>query len=171
MTADAAIWIQAGATVMLLGITAWYAWLTRSISKSAVASAKAAEGSAALAARSLQLQSVPILDYHLEARIPRVRNIGSGIAFAVTVDIEGVVTFGPHGMLAPGESWKPPKTRAVSPSESGYRVEITYYDVLNVPYRVQKSFFLRGETVTESAHKLAPDGEWLPLQWQESDPG
>ena len=65
---NAAAWVQAGATVVLVAITAWYAirisratTAAEASAKSAERSARAAERSAAIAEQSLRVTSTPVV--------------------------------------------------------------------------------------------------------------
>jgi hypothetical protein len=63
---DAASWVTAGATVVLVGVTAWYAALTKRISKAAGDSAKDAARAADAAERSATITAEQHLDEQLQ---------------------------------------------------------------------------------------------------------
>ena len=156
---------QALATVILVFITAFYAWQTRSLAGRARESAEAAEKSAHLAARSLQLQAIPILDYSVSREgYPELTNIGTGPAFSITVDINnGTVNFGPYAMLAAVDQHLITAAKQPEPASGRFSVTIQYYDVLGTPYRVRKDLLLKGESIPGIAHKPDGSADWIDL--------
>lgn len=164
-------WVMALSTIVLVVVTAFYAWRTSTIAKATEAMAEATSRSVDVANTSLILQYAPVVvarrssgggstspDGEYEVGIS-LENIGAGTAFGVSI----MMNLGPKGMSAgPFATLEPRMSKRVKfrvrygdyeGAGKRWSAEILYRDLLNRPYAVLISE-TGGSTVTLEGEPL-----------------